>query len=71
MVNVNDAILSLYQATQGVYQQQVYSTVAREFTPDSMLTPPPMEFKPDLILKSPPMEFKPSTIFAVEYQYNK
>ena len=71
MVNVNDATLSLYQATQGVYQQQVYSTVARKFTPDPMLRSPQMEFKPNLILKSSPMEFKPSTIFAVEYQFNK
>jgi hypothetical protein len=66
MITADDAILSLYQATQGVYQQRVYSTVAREFIPDPMLTPPPIEFKPDLILKSPPMEFKPSTIFDVK-----
>ena len=66
MITADDAILSLYQATQGVYQQRVYSTVVREFIPDPMLTPPPIEFKPDLILKSLPMEFKPSTIFDVK-----
>jgi hypothetical protein len=71
MISADHAILSLYQATQGVYQQQVYSTVAREFIADPMLKPQSKKFMPDPLLKSQAKEFKPDTTFDVESQFNK
>lgn len=71
MISADDAILSLYQATQGVYQQRVYSTVAREFIPDPILKPQAKKFIPDPILKSQAKEFKPDTTFDVKSQFNE
>ena len=47
MITADDAMLFLYQAAQGVYQQRFYSTVTRKFTLDHMLINPPKDFKLD------------------------
>ena len=55
MITADDAMLSLYQAAQGVYQQRFYSTVVREFTLDAMLIKPRSEFQLDTtFMVSPP-----------------
>ena len=54
MITADEAMIPLYQAAQGVYQQRFYSTVTRKFTPDEMLINPPKEFKLDTTFVVPP-----------------
>ena len=54
ITTADDAMKSLYQASQGVYQQRFYATTTRQFKLDPILTPQVREFKLDPLLAPPP-----------------
>ena len=54
MITADEAMMSLYQQAQGVYQQRFYSTITREFTLNEMLINPRKEFKLDTTFVVPP-----------------
>ena len=54
MITADEAMIPLYQAAQGVYQQRFYSTVTREFALDRMLINPVKEFTLDTTFMVPP-----------------
>ena len=53
ITTADDAMLTLYQASQGVYQQRFYATTTRDFKLNPMLIPQKKEFKLDPLLASP------------------
>ena len=53
ITTADDAMLTLYQASQGVYQQRFYATTTRNFKLNPMLIPQKKEFKLDPLLASP------------------
>ena len=61
MITADQAMIPLYQAAQGVYQQQFYSTVTRKFTLDKMLINPVKEFKLDTTFMVHPDGLEPPT----------
>ena len=54
MITADDAMIFLYQAAQGPYQQRFYSTITREFALNEMLINPPKEFMLDTTFMVPP-----------------
>ncbi len=54
MITTDEAMMSLYQAAQGPYQQRFYSTITREFALNTMLINPPKEFTLDTTFMVPP-----------------
>ena len=54
MITADDAMLYLYQTTQGVYQTSPYATTTRQFKLNPMLVPQVREFKSDPLLGPPP-----------------
>jgi len=53
MITADDAMIFLYQATQGVYVTRPHATTTRQFKPDPVLVPQVREFKPDPLLIPP------------------
>ena len=62
MITADEAMIPLYQAAQGVYQQRFYSTVTREFTLDKMLINPVKEFTLDTTFMVPPPGSDPGSL---------
>jgi hypothetical protein len=58
MVNVNDAVQSLYDVSKGPYVQKTFSTTARQFIPDLLLQRPPRQFVPDPLLLAEAVGFE-------------
>lgn len=52
MITADDAMLTLYEQAQGVYQSGPYATTSRQFMPDPW--PKTSEFVPDTLLVPPP-----------------
>ena len=50
MVNVNNAIQSLYDVSKGPYVQKTFATTSRQFVPDPLLQRPPGQFVPDTLV---------------------
>jgi hypothetical protein len=61
MITADDAMIFLYQAAQGSYQQRFYSTTTRRFTLDHMLINPRKEFKLDTTFMVHPDGLEPPT----------
>ena len=60
MVNVNNAIQSLYDVSKGPYVQKTFSTTSRQFVPDPLLQRPPGQFVPETLLLAEAVGFEPT-----------
>ena len=60
MVNVNDAVLSLYDVAHGPYVQKTFSTTSRQFVPDPLLQRLPGQFVLDPLLLAEAVGFQPT-----------
>ena len=64
MITVEDAMQTLHQTLQGAYQPQFYSTTAREFRPDPILTGRCAKFEIDPVLAAQQHKFVLDTRFG-------
>ena len=61
ITTTDDAMLALYQASQGAYQQRFYATTTRGFTLDTTLINPRKQFKLDTTFVVHPDGLEPPT----------